>query len=75
MTPFSTVLNNIAECELSCLTSQSLTGRRLGELEHLQTEIKASSERTNLKQRGVDWQFQIDDAHTKVKRLYPKIQS
>jgi hypothetical protein len=66
---------NIAECELSCLTSQCLTGRRLGELEQLQTEIKAWSERTNLKQRGVDWQFQIDDAHTKLKRLYPKIKS
>ena len=30
---------NIAECELSCLTSQCLTGRRIGELPELQTEI------------------------------------
>ena len=28
---------------------------------------------TNAKQRGVDWQFKIDDARTKLKRLYPKI--
>lgn len=66
---------NVAECELSCMTSQCLTGRRLGELDDLQTEIAAWSSRTNEKQRGVDWQFKIDDARTKLKRLYPKIKT
>lgn len=64
---------NIAECELSCLTSQCLAGRRIGELDVLQAEIHAWSEKTNAKQRGVDWQFQIDDARLKLKKLYPKI--
>lgn len=64
---------NIAECELSCLTSQCLAGRRIGELGLLQSEIAAWSKRTNEKQRGVDWQFKIDNARTKLKRLYPKI--
>jgi hypothetical protein len=64
---------NIAECELSCLTSQCLSGRRIGELPLLQSEIGIWSEKTNAKQRGVDWQFKIDDARTKLKRLYPKI--
>lgn len=64
---------NIAECELSCLTSQCLAGRRLGELDVLQAEIQAWSEKTNAKQRGVDWQFQIDDARSKLKKLYPTI--
>jgi hypothetical protein len=63
---------NIAECELSCLTSQCLRGRRIGDLPFLQSEVSAWSERTNAKQRGVDWQFQIDDARRKLKRLYPK---
>lgn len=63
---------NVAECELSCLTSQCLRGRRLGELAVLQKEIAAWSEKTNAKQRGVDWQFKIDDARRKLKRLYPK---
>jgi len=63
---------NVAECELSCLTSQCLRGRRIGDLEFLQTEIRAWSEKTNAKQRGVDWQFKIDDARSKLKRLYPK---
>ena len=63
---------NVAECELSCLTSQCLSDRRIGELSELQTEIAAWSDKTNAKQRGVDWQFKIDDARGKLKRLYPK---
>jgi DDE superfamily endonuclease len=38
---------NVAECELSCLTSQCLRGRRIGELPALQTEIAAWSDKTN----------------------------
>jgi len=66
---------NVAECELSCMTSQCLRGRRIGELEVLQSEIATWSEKTNTKQRGVDWQFKIDDARRKLKRLYPKIKT
>lgn len=62
---------NVAECELSCLTSQCLRGRRLGELDVLQSEISTWSQKTNAKQRGVDWQFKNDDARRKLKRLYP----
>jgi hypothetical protein len=63
---------NVAECELSCLTRQCLTDRRIGGLTALQTEITAWTARTNAKQRAVDWQFTIDKARTKLKRLYPK---
>lgn len=66
---------NVAECELSCLTSQCLSGRRIGELLELQSEIAAWAAKTNAKQRGVDWQFRIDDARVKLKRLYPKIKT
>ena len=65
----------MAECELSCLTSQCLADRRMGELAELQTEIGAWSEKTNAKQRGVDWQFRIENARVKLKRLYPKIKA
>ena len=64
---------NIAECELSSMTSQCLNGRRIGELELLQSELKSWYERTNMKQRGVDWQYRIDDARLKLKKLYPKL--
>ena len=63
---------NVAACELSCLTSPCLDGRRIGELEVLQSEMATWSKKTNAKQRGVDWQFKIDDARRKLKRLYPK---
>ena len=66
---------NVAECELSSLTRQCLANRRMGELDELQTEIAAWSQNTNDQQRGVDWQFKIDDARRKLKRLYPKIKN
>ena len=66
---------NVAECELSCLTSQCMSGRRIGELTELHTEIGAWSDKTNAKQRGVDWQFRIENARVKLKRLYPKIKT
>jgi uncharacterized coiled-coil protein SlyX len=64
---------NVAECELSCLTSPCLQDRRIGELETRQSEIAAWSTRVNQKQHAVDWQFTIDKARVKLKRLYPKI--
>ena len=66
---------NVAECELSCLTSQCLRDRRIGALTELQSEIAAWSNKTNAKQRGVDWQFRIENARVKLKRLYPKIKA
>lgn len=64
---------NVAECELSCLTRQCLSDRRIPELGMLQAEIAAWANRTNAKQRAVDWQFTIEKARVKLKRLYPKI--
>ena len=66
---------NVAECELSCLTSQCLSDRRIAEVPELQREITIWSDRTNAKQRAVDWQFRIEDARIKLKRLYPKIKA
>jgi DDE superfamily endonuclease len=66
---------NIAECELSCLSSQCLADRRLGHLADLQREIGAWSQRTNENYRSVDWQFNIDDARRTLKRLYPKFKT
>ena len=64
---------NIAENELSSLTRQCLNGRRLGEIDQLRQETAAWSTASNEKQRGVDWQFKINDARAKLKSLYPKI--
>jgi DDE superfamily endonuclease len=64
---------NVAECELSCLTRQCLSDRRIGELAMLQSEIAAWSTSVNEKQRAIDWQFTIDKARVKLKRPYPNI--
>jgi len=64
---------NIAENELSSLTRQCLKGRRIGAIELLGAETRAWHQASNKKQRGVDWQFKIDDARRKLKSLYPKI--
>jgi hypothetical protein len=66
---------NIAECELSAMTRQCIHGRRFATIEELRAETTAWQEYTNDKQRGVDWQFRIDDARTKLKSLYPKIKT
>jgi len=64
---------NIAENELSSLTRQCTSGRRIGALPTLQSEIGAWSSDANTTQRGVDWQMKISDARCKLKSLYPKI--
>jgi DDE superfamily endonuclease len=64
---------NIAENELSSMTPQCLCGRRFGTIEEIRKETAAWQLRTNDKQRGVDWQFRVDDARNKLKSLYPKL--
>jgi hypothetical protein len=64
---------NIAENELSSMTRQCLSGRRIGDIETLQKEIAAWSTDVNNSQRGVDWQMKISDARCKLKSVYPKI--
>ncbi len=64
---------NIAECELSAMTRQCVSGRRFGTLEELRAETTAWHTWTNDKQRGVDWQMQVEDARVKLKSVYPKI--
>ena len=66
---------NVAECELSALTRQCMADRRFGEMTELKDEIAAWADHINSKQRGVDWQLQIDEARTKLARLYPKIKT
>jgi len=64
---------NIAENELSAMTRQCLSGRRIGDLDTLRAEIAAWSTDVNTRQRGVDWHMRIADARRKLKSVYPKI--
>ena len=64
---------NIAENELSCVTSQCVSGRRIGSEQKLRKETSAWHTEINEQQRGVEWQMQVDDARVKLKNIYPKI--
>jgi DDE superfamily endonuclease len=64
---------NIAENELSSMTRQCVKDRRFATIDVLRTETAAWHQRSNAKQRGVDWQFHVDDARVKLKSVYPKI--
>ena len=64
---------NIAENELSSMTRQSISGRRIEGIEMLRTETSAWADSSNKKQRGVDWQFTIENARVKLRSLYPNL--
>ena len=64
---------NIAENELSSMTRQCLKDRRFATIAALRKQTTAWHQRNNARQRGVDWQFKVDDARVKLKSVYPKI--
>lgn len=66
---------NIAENELSSMTRQCLSSRRIEDIETLQREIGAWSVDVNDRQRGVDWRMKVVDARCKLKSIYPNIES
>ncbi len=55
------------------MTSQYLTGRRIGELAEQQSQIATWAKHINEKQSGVAWQCKIDDARTKPMRRYAQL--
>ncbi len=63
---------NIAEIELSCLTKQCL-GRRINNLDALNTELDAWTCATNADERQVDWRFTASGARIKLRHLYPAL--
>lgn len=65
---------NIAESELAALTQQCLS-RRIADIETLRQETTAWYQERNRAQKAVDWQFTTRDARTRLKRLYPQIET
>ena len=64
---------NIAEIELSALSTQCLGGR-VESREALETKIEHWEVERNARQVRIDWQFRSEDARIKLKRLYPRYQ-
>ena len=64
---------NIAENELSLMTRQCISDRRIEDINMLRTETLAWADSSNEEQRGVDWQFTVEKARIKLKSLYPNL--
>ena len=64
---------NIAENELSSMTRQCISGRRIENIEMLRAETSAWADCSNEKQRGINWQFTVEKARVKLKSLYPNL--
>ena len=63
---------NMAECEFSVLARQCLD-RRLAEIDEVEREVDAWTERRNAHGEPAEWQFTTEDARIKLHSLYPKI--
>ena len=63
---------NMAECELSVLSSQCL-GRRMATIEEVAREVAAWQARRGQLKAAIRWQFTTADARIKLRRLYPEI--
>ena len=65
---------NIAENELSALTRQCLS-RRIGTIEIMASEVAAWDQARNRDEVRVNWRFSIEQARTKLHRVYPQPQT
>jgi DDE superfamily endonuclease len=63
---------NVAEIELSVLTTQCLS-RRIPDRDQLASEVAAWEARRHARQATIDWQFTAQDARIKLKHLYPAL--
>jgi len=61
---------NLVEIELSVLERQCLN-RRIPDAVTLQREVAAYQARRNKEKATITWNFTVDDARRKLKRLYP----
>ena len=66
---------NIAEIELSVLTRQCVSHRRIPDVATLRSEVAAWASHRNAAAKGVYWQFTTEDARIQLKRLYPQFET
>ena len=63
---------NMVEIELSVLVRQCL-GQRIPHMAALQRQVSAWQEPRNAQRATVHWQFSLENARTKLSRLYPSL--
>ena len=64
---------NIAEIELSAMSTQCLGKRRIPSIDALNAELAAWHINRNALQKGIDWQFTTSDARIKLRHIYPDV--
>lgn len=64
---------DMAEIELSALTTQALLGVRIPSIDALNETLSAWHLNRNTMQKGIIWQFTSADARVKLRHLYPEI--
>lgn len=64
---------DMAEIELSALTTQCLLGVRIPSVDALNEKLLAWKSSRNAAQKGISWHFTASDARIKLKHLYPEI--
>ena len=62
---------NMVEAEFAVLANQCVGDRRIGDEETLKSETAAWERERNERKATVQWQFTVEDAREKLKRLYP----
>lgn len=65
---------NMAEIELNVLNSQCLS-RRIPDIETVKSEVNAWESSRNNRGSKINWQFSVEKARVKLKRLYPTLQT
>lgn len=65
---------NVAEIELNVLNGQCLN-RRIPDIQTIRKEVNAWQKARNNQNAKVNWQFTVDTARTKLRRLYPTLES
>ena len=64
---------DMAEIELSALSTQCLLGVRIPSIDELNRLLSSWYASRNAAQKGISWQFSAPDARIKLKHLYPEI--
>mgnify|MGYP002868468961 CR=1 FL=1 len=64
---------DIAEIGIHIMSTECLD-RRISTYESLKSELKAWNDDYNLNPAPIHWQFTLDDARTKLRRLYPNVE-
>jgi hypothetical protein len=63
---------NMAEIEFSVMVGQCLK-RRIGDMQTLNTELLSWQAQRNAAKATIDWQFDVQKARTKLRKLYPQL--